>query len=207
MTKNYNHQIPNIINKSSENFNTHSYLLKQRTIFIGDEINDYMANEIVSQLLFLGWDEPKQDIFIYINSPGGQVTSGMAVYDVMQYVKPDIQTICIGQASSMGAILLTAGAAKKRFALPHSRIMIHQPSGGYHGKQTDIEIRTKEITRVRAMTDGIIAKHTGNSISQVNKDTERDYFMNAKEAKKYGLIDGVVKKIKHKKMRNKNDTK
>jgi ATP-dependent Clp protease protease subunit len=151
-----------------------------------------MANLIIAQLLFLESDEPDQDIYLYINSPGGQVSSGMAIYDTIQYIKPDVQTICIGQAASMGALLLTAGAPKKRFALPHSRIMIHQPSGGFQGQHTDIEIQAKEITRIRAILDSIMSKHSGKSISQVNKDTERDHYMTAEEAKTYGLIDSVI---------------
>jgi ATP-dependent Clp protease protease subunit len=151
-----------------------------------------MANLIIAQLLFLESDEPDQDIYLYINSPGGQVSSGMAIYDTIQYIKPDVQTICIGQAASMGALLLTAGAPKKRFALPHSRIMIHQPSGGFQGQHTDIEIQAKEITRIRAILDSILSKHSGKSVSQVNKDTERDHYMTAEEAKTYGLIDSVI---------------
>ena len=151
-----------------------------------------MANLIIAQLLFLESDEPDQDIYLYINSPGGQVSSGMAIYDTMQYIKPDVQTICIGQAASMGALLLTAGAPKKRFALPHSRIMIHQPSGGFQGQHTDIEIQAKEISRIRSILDGILAKHSGKTVSQVNKDTERDHYMTGEEAKAYGLIDSVI---------------
>ena len=151
-----------------------------------------MANLIIAQLLFLESDEPDQDIYLYINSPGGQVSSGMAIYDTMQYIKPDVQTICIGQAASMGAMLLAAGAPKKRFALPHSRIMIHQPSGGFQGQHTDIEIQAKEITRIRAILDSILAKHSGKSVDQVNKDTERDHYLTAGEAKTYGLIDNVI---------------
>ena len=151
-----------------------------------------MANLIIAQLLFLESDEPDQDIYLYINSPGGQVSSGMAIYDTMQYIKPDVQTFCIGHAASMGALLLPAGAPKKRFALPHSRIMIHQPSGGFQGQHTDIEIQAKEISRIRAILDGILAKHSGKSVNQVNKDTERDHYMTGEEAKKYGLIDHVI---------------
>jgi ATP-dependent Clp protease protease subunit len=151
-----------------------------------------MANLIIAQLLFLESDEPDQDIYLYINSPGGQVSSGMAIYDTMQYIKPDVQTICIGQAASMGALLLTAGAPKKRFALPHARIMIHQPSGGFQGQHTDIEIQAKEISRIRSILDGIMAQHSGKSVAQVNKDTERDHYMTGEEAKSYGLIDSVI---------------
>ena len=151
-----------------------------------------MANLIIAQLLFLESDEPDQDIYLYINSPGGQVSSGMAIYDTMQYIKPDVQTICIGQAASMGALLLTAGAPNKRFALPHSRIMIHQPSGGFQGQHTDIEIQAKEISKIRGILDGILAKHSGKTVSQVNKDTERDHYMTSAEAKSYGIIDSVI---------------
>ena len=179
-------------NRGERSYDIYSRLLKDRIIFIGSAVDDHMANLIIAQLLFLESDEPDQDIYLYINSPGGQVSSGMAIYDTMQYIKPDVQTICIGQAASMGALLLTAGAPKKRFALPHSRIMIHQPSGGFQGQHTDIEIQAKEITRIRAILDSILAKHSGKSVDQVNKDTERDHYLTADEAKTYGLIDNVI---------------
>jgi len=195
MTDTYNQLVPIVVEQTSRgerSYDIYSRLLKDRIIFIGSAVDDHMANLIIAQLLFLESDEPDQDIYLYINSPGGQVSSGMAIYDTMQYIKPDVQTICIGQAASMGALLLTAGAPKKRFALPHSRIMIHQPSGGFQGQHTDIEIQAKEITRIRAILDSILSKHSGKSVSQVNKDTERDHYMTAEEAKTYGLIDSVI---------------
>ena len=178
--------------RGERSYDIYSRLLKDRIIFIGSTIEDHMANLIIAHLLFLESDEPDQDIYLYNNSPGGEVSSGMAIYDTMQYIKPDVQTICIGQAASMGALLLTAGAPKKRFALPHSRIMIHQPSGGFQGQHTDIEIQAKEISRIRSILDGILSKHSGKAVSQVNKDTERDHYMTGEEAKKYGLIDNVI---------------
>ena len=195
MTETYNQLVPIVVEQTSRgerSYDIYSRLLKDRIVFIGSAVDDHMANLIIAQLLFLESDEPDQDIYLYINSPGGQVSSGMAIYDTMQYIKPDVQTICIGQAASMGAMLLTAGAPKKRFALPHSRIMIHQPSGGFQGQHTDIEIQAKEITRIRAILDSILSKHSGKSVSQVNKDTERDHYMTAEEAKTYGLIDSVI---------------
>ena len=195
MTETYNQLVPIVVEQTSRgerSYDIYSRLLKDRIVFIGSAVDDHMANLIIAQLLFLESDEPDQDIYLYINSPGGQVSSGMAIYDTMQYIKPDVQTICIGQAASMGAMLLTAGAPKKRFALPHSRIMIHQPSGGFQGQHTDIEIQAKEITRIRAILDSILSKHSGKSVGQVNKDTERDHYMTAEEAKTYGLIDSVI---------------
>ena len=195
MTDTYNQLVPIVVEQTSRgerSYDIYSRLLKDRIIFIGSAVDDHMANLIIAQLLFLESDEPDQDIYLYINSPGGQVSSGMAIYDTMQYIKPDVQTICIGQAASMGAMLLTAGAPKKRFALPHSRIMIHQPSGGFQGQHTDIEIQAKEITRIRAILDSILSKLSGKSATQVNKDTERDHYMTAEEAKTYGLIDSVI---------------
>ena len=195
MTKTYNQLVPIVVEQTSRgerSYDIYSRLLKDRIVFIGSAVDDHMANLIIAQLLFLESDEPDQDIYLYINSPGGQVSSGMAIYDTIQYIKPDVQTICIGQAASMGALLLTAGAPKKRFALPHSRIMIHQPSGGFQGQHTDIEIQAKEITRIRAILDSILSKHSGKSVGQVNKDTERDHYMTAEEAKTYGLIDSVI---------------
>ena len=195
MTDTYNQLVPIVVEQTSRgerSYDIYSRLLKDRIVFIGSAVDDHMANLIIAQLLFLESDEPDQDIYLYINSPGGQVSSGMAIYDTMQYIKPDVQTICIGQAASMGAMLLAAGAPKKRFALPHSRIMIHQPSGGFQGQHTDIEIQAKEITRIRAILDSILAKHSGKSVDQVNKDTERDHYLTADEAKTYGLIDNVI---------------
>jgi ATP-dependent Clp protease, protease subunit len=195
MTETYNQLVPIVVEQTSRgerSYDIYSRLLKDRIIFIGSTIEDHMANLIIAQLLFLESDEPDQDIYLYINSPGGQVSSGMAIYDTMQYIKPDVQTICIGQAASMGALLLTAGAPNKRFALPHARIMIHQPSGGFQGQHTDIEIQAKEISRIRSILDGIMAQHSGKSVDQINKDTERDHYMTAAEAKTYGLIDSVI---------------
>ena len=195
MTDTYNQLVPIVVEQTSRgerSYDIYSRLLKDRIIFIGNAIDDHLANLIIAQLLFLESDEPDQDIYLYINSPGGQVSSGMAIYDTMQYIKPDVQTICIGQAASMGAMLLAAGAQKKRFALPHSRIMIHQPSGGFQGQHTDIEIQAKEITRIRAILDAILSKHSGKNVDQVNKDTERDHYMTGEEAKAYGLIDSVI---------------
>ena len=173
-------------------YDIYSRLLKERVIFLVGQVEDHMANLVVAQLLFLESENPDKDISLYINSPGGSVTAGLAIYDTMQYIKPDVQTICIGQAASMGALLLTAGAPKKRFALPHSRIMIHQPSGGFQGQHTDIEIQAKEISRIRSILDGILSKHSGKNVSQVNKDTERDHYMTSAEAKSYGIIDSVI---------------
>ena len=195
MTDTYNQLVPIVVEQTSRgerSYDIYSRLLKDRIIFIGSAIDDHLANLIIAQLLFLESDEPDQDIYLYINSPGGHVSSGMAIYDTMQYIKPDVQTICIGQAASMGAMLLAAGAQKKRFALPHSRIMIHQPSGGFQGQHTDIEIQAKEITRIRAILDALLAKHSGKNVDQVNKDTERDHYMTGEEAKAYGLIDSVI---------------
>ncbi len=210
MTETYNQLVPIVVEQTSRgerSYDIYSRLLKDRIIFIGSAIDDHLANLIIAQLLFLESDEPDQDIYLYINSPGGQVSSGMAIYDTMQYIKPDVQTICIGQAASMGALLLTAGAPKKRFALPHARIMIHQPSGGFQGQHTDIEIQAKEITRIRAILDSIMARHSGKSVSQVNKDTERDHYMTGDEAKAYGLIDSVISDRQEIKKDNKSKKK
>ena len=177
--------------KGERAYDIYSRLLKDRIIFLGTEINDLVANSIVAQLLFLEADAPEKDIIMYINSPGGVITSGMAIYDTMRYIKPNVQTVCIGQAASMGALLLTAGAKGKRFALPNARVMIHQPLGGVQGQATDIEIQAKEILRMKELTSKIIAETTGKTIKQVKKDTERDNFMTAEEAMKYGLIDRV----------------
>lgn len=177
--------------KGERAYDIYSRLLKDRIIFLGTEINDLVANSIVAQLLFLEADAPEKDIIMYINSPGGVITSGMAIYDTMKYIKPDVQTICIGQAASMGALLLTAGAKGKRFALPNARVMIHQPLGGAQGQATDIQIQAKEIQRMKDLTSKIIAETTGKTIKQVLKDTERDNFMTAEEAMKYGLVDRV----------------
>ncbi|HAU69368.1 MAG TPA: ATP-dependent Clp protease proteolytic subunit, partial [Gammaproteobacteria bacterium] len=161
-------------------------------IFLVGQVEDYMANLIVAQLLFLESENPDKDISLYINSPGGSVTAGMAIYDTMQFIKPKVSTVCIGQAASMGALLLTAGATGSRYALPHARIMIHQPLGGFQGQATDIDIHAREILRVREELNTIMAKHTGQKLEKVQDDTERDNFMSAEEAKKYGLIDDVI---------------
>ena len=195
MTQTHNQLVPIVVEQTSRgerSYDIYSRLLKDRIIFLGMAVDDHIANLIIAQMLFLESDEPEQDIYLYINSPGGQVSSGMAIYDTMQYIKPDVQTICIGQAASMGALLLAAGTKDKRFALPHSRIMIHQPSGGFQGQHTDIEIQAKEITRIRQILDTIIAAHTGQSQKKVREDTERDHYMTGEEAKKYGLIDRLI---------------
>ena len=195
MTQTHNQLVPIVVEQTSRgerSYDIYSRLLKDRIIFLGMTVDDHIANLIIAQMLFLESDEPEQDIYLYINSPGGQVSSGMAIYDTMQYIKPDVQTICIGQAASMGALLLAAGAKGKRFALPHSRIMIHQPSGGFQGQHTDIEIQAKEITRIRQILDTIIAAHTGQNQKKVREDTERDHYMTGEEAKKYGLIDRLI---------------
>ncbi len=177
--------------KGERAYDIYSRLLKDRIIFLGTEINDNVANSIVAQLLFLEADAPEKDIIMYINSPGGVITSGMAIYDTMKYIKPDVQTVCIGQAASMGALLLTAGTKGKRYALPNARIMIHQPLGGAQGQATDIEIQAKEILRMKELTSKIISETTGKTIDKVKEDTERDNYMTAEEAMKYGLIDKV----------------
>ena len=179
-------------NRGERAYDIYSRLLKDNIIFLGRAIDDDVANLIIAQMLFLESDEPDQDIYLYINSPGGHVSSGLAIYDTMQYIKPDVQTICLGQAASMGALLLTAGAKGKRFALPNSRIMIHQPSGGFQGQSTDIQIQAREISEIRERLDGIMAKHSGQPKDKVRVDTERDNFMTGEEAKKYGLIDNVI---------------
>ena len=173
-------------------YDIYSRLLKERIIFLGGPIDDSVANVVVAQMLFLESEDPDKDIHLYINSPGGVVTAGLAIYDTMQYIKPDVSTICVGQAASMGSILLTAGAKGKRYALPHARIMIHQPLGGAQGQSTDIQIQAKEILRLREVGNEILAHHTGHDTEKINVDTERDNFMSAEEAKEYGLIDEVV---------------
>jgi ATP-dependent Clp protease protease subunit len=167
-------------------------LLKERVIFMVGQVEDHMANLIVAQMLYLESENPDKDIHLYVNSPGGAVTAGMAIYDTMQFIKPDVSTVCLGQAASMGALILAGGAAGKRYCLPHSRIMIHQPLGGFQGQATDIEIHAREILRVRERLNGILQKHTGQDLSTIETDTERDRFMEAEEAKEYGLIDKVI---------------
>ncbi len=187
--------IPMVVEQSSRGeraYDIYSRLLKDRIIFLGDTINDAVANILIAQMLFLESEDPDKDINIYINSPGGNVTDGMAIYDTMQYVRPDIVTICMGQNSSMAALLLAAGTKKKRYGLPHSRIMIHQPLGGAQGQATDIDIQAKEILKVRDTLNTILAEHTGQPIEKIREDTDRDYFMTAKEAKEYGIIDKII---------------
>jgi ATP-dependent Clp protease protease subunit len=179
-------------NRGERAYDIYSRLLKDRIIFLGGAIDDNVANTVVAQLLFLESEDPDRDIHLYINSPGGVVTAGLAIYDTMQYIKPDVSTICLGQAASMGALLLTAGAPGKRYALPLSRIMIHQPLGGAQGQSTDIQIQAKEILRIRDIINDILVSHTGQKLGKINLDTERDNFMSAKEAKEYGLIDEVI---------------
>ena len=187
--------IPMVIEQSSRGeraYDIYSRLLKDRIIFLGTAINDEIANLLIAQLLFLESEDPDKDINFYINSPGGLVTAGMAVYDTMQYIKPDITTVCIGQAASMGAVLLTAGTNNKRYSLPNSRILIHQPMGGFQGQASDIEIQAKEILRMKDTLNHILVKHTGRELKQIQTDTDRDYFMSGEEAKEYGIIDHVI---------------
>lgn len=190
----YNPTVIENSGKGERAFDIYSRLLRDRIIFLGTEIDDLVANSIVAQLLFLEAEDSEKDIIMYINSPGGVITAGMAIYDTMQYIKPDVQTVCIGQAASMGALLLTAGAPGKRYALENSRIMIHQPLGGARGQASDIEIQAKEILRMKEMTSKIISRHTKKTYEEVIKDTERDNFMSAEEAVSYGLIDKVFVK-------------
>lgn len=178
--------------KGERSYDIYSRLLKERVIFLVGQVEDHMANLVVAQLLFLESENPDKEISIYINSPGGVVTAGLAIYDTMQFIKPDVSTYCIGQACSMGALLLTGGAAGKRYCLPHSRVMIHQPLGGYQGQATDIEIHTKEILEVRERLNNILSHHSGVDIKKIREDTERDNFMNAEQAQKYGLVDEVL---------------
>ena len=173
-------------------YDIYSRLLKDRIVFIGSPIDDITANTVIAQLLFLQTEDPDKDIHLYINTPGGIVSAGLAIYDTIQYIKPDIATYCIGQATSMGALLLTAGTKGKRFAMPHSRIMIHQPIGGFYGQATDIAIHAKEILKMKEILNNILAKHTGQPIEIINTDTERDFFMSGAEAKEYGIVDEVI---------------
>jgi len=175
-------------------YDLYSRLLKDRIVMLGTPVNDDVANVIVSQLLFLESEDPEKPIHLYINSPGGSVTAGLAIYDTMQYVRPEVSTICVGQAASMGALLLLAGSKGKRYALPNARIMIHQPMGGAQGQATDIEIQAREILRLKQMLNEIMVKHTGHTLERVEKDTDRDYFMTAPEARQYGIIDEVVER-------------
>lgn len=184
--------------RSERAYDIYSRLLKDRIIFIGTIIDDHIANMVIAQLLFLQTEDPDKDIHLYINTPGGIVSSGLAIYDTMQYVKPNIATYCIGQAASMGALLLAAGTKGKRFALPHSRIMLHQPMGGFHGQATDIEIHAREILKMKETLNSILAIHTGQSLEKIQADTDRDFFMSGEEAREYGIVDEVIHSIKNK---------
>lgn len=187
--------VPMVIEQTARgerSFDIYSRLLKERVIFLVGQVEDYMANLVVAQLLFLESENPDKDIHLYINSPGGSVSAGLAIYDTMQFIKPDVSTMCIGQAASMGALLLTAGAKDKRFSLPHSRVMIHQPLGGYQGQASDIDIHAKEILLVREKLNKILATHSGQTIEKIQEDTDRDNFLSAKAAVEYGLIDEVL---------------
>ena len=187
--------VPMVVEQTSRGeraFDIYSRLLKDNIIFLGTPIDDQIANLIVAQLLFLEAEDPEKDINLYINSPGGSVTAGLAIYDTMQFIRPDVTTICVGMCASMGALLLTAGAKGKRFALPNSRILIHQPSGGMQGQATDVRIHAEELIRIRELTSEILAKHTGQSMEQIERDVERDRYLSAVQAKEYGLIDEVI---------------
>jgi ATP-dependent Clp protease, protease subunit len=187
--------IPIVIEQSSRGeraYDIYSRLLKDRIIFMGEQVQDSMANTVIAQMLFLESEDPDKDINLYINSPGGSVTAGLAIYDTMQYIRPDIATICMGQATSMGALLLAAGAKGKRYALPHARVMIHQPLGGVQGQATDIDIQAKEILKIKELIHNILVKHTGQTLEKIRQDTERDYFMDAGEALRYGIVDRII---------------
>ncbi len=189
------HLVPMVVeqtNRGERAYDIYSRLLKDRIVFLGTAIDDAISNLLIAQLLFLEAEDPDQDIYLYINCPGGVVTAGLAIYDTLQYIRPDISTICIGQAASMGALLLTAGTHAKRFALPNARIMIHQPLAGVQGQATDIEIHAREILRMRETLDGILVHHSGQTLKRIHADTERDFFMTGIEAKEYGLIDDVI---------------
>ena len=193
--------VPMVVEQSARGeraYDIYSRLLKERVVFIVGPIEDQMANLVVAQLLFLESENPDKDISIYINSPGGSVSAGMAIYDTMQFTNPDISTLCVGQAASMGALLLAGGASNKRYALPHSRIMIHQPLGGFQGQATDIDIHAREILKIREELNNVLAKHTGQPVERIAEDTERDHFLNSVEAQEYGLIDEVLDKRKEK---------
>ncbi len=189
--------IPIVVEQSPRGeraYDIYSRLLKERIIFLGSAIDDDLANLVIAQMLFLEAEDPDKDITLYVNSPGGMVTAGLAIYDTMQYIKPDIMTVCMGQASSMGALLLAAGAKGKRYALPHSRILIHQPLGGAQGQATDVDIQAREILRLREELNRILAYHTGQSVERIGKDTDRDFFMGGEQAKEYGIVDEVIAK-------------
>ena len=192
-----NYLIPTVIeqtHRGERGWDIFSRLLKERIIFLGTAINDEIANVVVAQLLFLESEDPDKDIHFYINSPGGSVSAGMAIYDTMQYVKPDVQTLCMGMAASMGAVLLAAGAPKKRFALPHSRVLIHQPLGGGHGQASDVEIHARELLRTREELNRILARHTSQPFDKIAHDSDRDFILTSAEAKEYGIVDAVIEK-------------
>jgi ATP-dependent Clp protease, protease subunit len=182
-------------NRGERAYDIYSRLLKDRIVFLGTQVNDVVANSIIAQLLFLAAEDPEKDIHLYVNSPGGSITAGMAIYDTMQFIKPDVSTICVGMAASMGAFLLAAGAKGKRFALPNSEVMIHQPLGGAEGQASDIEIRARRILKLRDRLNVILSERTGQPLERIEKDTDRDNFMDAAEAQKYGLIDKVIEKV------------
>ena len=187
--------IPIVIEQSSRGeraYDIYSRLLKDRIIFMGEQVHDGMANTVIAQMLFLESEDPDKDINVYINSPGGSVTAGLAIYDTMQYIRPEIATICMGQATSMGALLLAAGAKGKRYTLPHARVMIHQPLGGAQGQATDIDIQAREIMKIKELIHQILVKHTGQTLERIRQDTERDYFMDAEEAVRYGIVDRII---------------
>ncbi|MGD0230636.1 MAG: ATP-dependent Clp endopeptidase proteolytic subunit ClpP [Syntrophorhabdales bacterium] len=189
--------VPMVIEKDGRGeraYDIYSRLLKERIVFLGTAVDDVVANLIIAQLLFLESEDPGKDIYVYVNSPGGIITSGLAIYDTMQYVKPEVATICIGQAASMGAVLLAGGAKGKRYALPHARVLIHQPLGGVQGQATDIDIQAREILRMREEINTIFTKHTGQDVERIRLDTERDFYMTAEQALKYGIIDQIVEK-------------
>lgn len=197
MIKMYNYLIPMVIeqtNRGERSFDIYSRLLQERIIFLGNEIEDNIANVVMAQMLHLDAEDPEKDIQLYINSPGGSITSALAIYDTMQFIKSPVSSICIGQAASAAAVLLLAGEKGKRFALPNSRVLLHQPSGGVQGTSMDVEIQTREMVRLRKVLNGIIAKHTGQDIKKIAKDTERDFILSAEEAKEYGVVDEVILK-------------
>jgi ATP-dependent Clp protease protease subunit len=187
--------VPIVIEQTSRGeraYDIFSRLLKDRIVFIGSAINDAVADVVIAQLLFLESENPEKDVYVYVNSPGGLVTAGLAIYDTMQYIKPDVATMCIGQAASMAAVILAAGTRGKRYALPHARVMLHQVLGGFEGQATDIEIHAREILRVREEINRILAKHTGQPIDRIARDTERDFFLNAKDSLEYGIVDAII---------------
>ena len=193
--------VPMVVDQTSHGeraYDIFSRLLKDRIVFLGSPVDDTVANLVIAQMLFLQAEDPERDIYLYLNTPGGSVTAGLAIYDTMQYVKPDICTYCIGQAASMGALLLTAGTKGKRFSLPHARIMLHQPLGGFQGQATDIEIHAREILKVKDTLNRVISTHTGQPLDKIRKDTDRDFFMSGQEAKDYGLVDQVIDTLKKK---------